>query len=201
MSDFAVSHWETADWCVKQESWCWCWRTPIKQWGALGRRAVYKLCSFIQASSSPCGATSPVPCHLYANKFSPIPYWFQGHKINMCCFTSADKKQNVAFCHSCTNVGSLFSVTQELIKLDSRWMLSPSGCLCKQLAETDHFNGRLWLQLISRTRSANSLFHCFLLWFHFRIYTFLTTWQLSHFFDTKEPAISAGGKQQCCRLI
>lgn len=41
---------------------------PIKQWGAQGRRAVCKLYSFIQDGRSPCGATSPVPYHLYANK-------------------------------------------------------------------------------------------------------------------------------------
>lgn len=91
-----------------------------------------------------------------------------------CCFLSL-----------CANVGSLFSVTQELIKLDSLWMLSLSCCLCKQLGETDHFNGRLWLQLIRYPRSANSLFHCFLLWFHFHSDTFLTTWQLNHFLSPR----------------
>lgn len=77
-SDFVASHLETADWCVKRESCCWCWHMPTKRRGARGRRAVYELYSFIQASGSPCGATSPVPCHLYANKFPLNPTLISG---------------------------------------------------------------------------------------------------------------------------
>lgn len=159
---------------------------------------------------SPCGATSPVPCHLYANKpphpypSPPVPYRFQHHKTNMCCFISADKrkrkKEKRECCFSQT-MPSLFSVTQELIKPDSVWMLSPSCFLCKQLGETDHFNGRLWLQLITCTHSANSLFHCCFFLPPSLIFTFMPFWQpdswIIFFFYTKEAAIksTAKGKQ------
>lgn len=92
------------------------------------------------------------------------------------------KKPTKTKCHSAQAWGVCSPVTRELIKLDSLWMLSPSCCLCKQLGETEHFNGRLCLQLIRCTLSGNSLFHCFLLWFYFHIHTFLTTWQLNLFF-------------------
>lgn len=175
-----MRHREIADWCVKLESCRWCWHMPIKQWGAQGRRAVCKLYSFIQDGRSPCGATSPVPYHLYANKslLNSIPIRVPQDK-HVLLYKGRLKKKNL-LCSS--NVGSCFLVTQELIKLDSLWMLSPSCCLCKQLVETERFNGRLWLQLIRCTHSANSLFHCFQLWFLSHICSFLTTWQLNRFF-------------------
>lgn len=108
-------------------------------------------------------------------------------KITGCCFLSL-----------CSHTGSLFSLTQELIKPDSLW--SPSCCLCKQLGKIDHFNVRLWLIVIRCLCTANSFVNCFLLWFHFH-------WNISNnltatsFSDSKEPTIKAEQRHRWCSLI
>lgn len=106
--------------------------------------------SIIQARASPHRATSQFAAIYMLTSFPSIPHGNQGHKTNMCCFTSADKKDRMLLSSCFAHIWGVFffPLTPELIKLDALWMPSPICCLCKQLGRTKRFNVTLLLGLI-----------------------------------------------------
>lgn len=68
--------------------------------GARAEEGVLPTHSIIQARASPHRATSQFAAIYMLTSFPSIPHGNQGHKTNMCCFTSADKKDKMllSFC-------------------------------------------------------------------------------------------------------
>lgn len=57
----------------------------------------------------PCRATRPVPGAIYMlTSFPSIPYGNQGHKTNMCCFTSADKNDGMLLFSCSAHIWGVF---------------------------------------------------------------------------------------------
>lgn len=88
--------------------------------GAGAEEGVLPTHSIIQARASPHRATSQSAAIYMLTSFPSIPHGNQGHKTNMCCFTSADKKDRMLLSSCFAHIwGGFFSLTPELIKLDA----------------------------------------------------------------------------------